>query len=471
MRLGRLFRTSAFRYALVYAALFSLALGGALGFVYWRTAAVIAAQIDDTIEAEIRGLADQYRDGGLAGLTRTIARRAEDNPGLRNVYLLTGPAYRPIAGNLDAWPRRALGEPRWIEFTIRGRLPTLADEALEERRARARTFVLPGDLHLLVGRDTTELAAFRELTAETSIGALAAGTVLALGIGLLTSGAILRRVEGIGREARGILAGDLGRRMPVKGTGDEFDRLAEQLNAMLDRIEELMESLRSVADDIAHDLRTPISRLRSRVEVALMEQDDPVGLRRTLEETIGEADAILSTFNALLGIALAESGARQADFETVDLSTVAADAADLYGPVAEEAGVALATDLRPGTIVRGEAALLAQAAANLLDNAVKYTAESPGNKEIRLMVEAQPDGGARLTVADTGPGIPLGDRARVLRRFVRLEASRHAAGSGLGLALVSAVAKAHGAVLLLDGTPEGGLTVSLRFPPPDGPGY
>lgn len=460
MRPARLVRTSAFRYALIYAVLVSLTLAGALGLVWWRTSGVIAAQIDDTIEAEIRGLAERYDDRGLAGLTRTIAERAEDNPGLRNIYLLTGPAYRRIAGNLDAWPEAALGPGRWVDFAIRA--PGDADQ----RQARARTFRLAGDLHLLVGRDTTERAVFRRLVAETSAVALGLGAVLALAVGLVASGVILRRVDAMGREARAILAGDLARRMPDTGTGDEFDRLADQLNRMLDRIEDLMAGMRGVADDIAHDLRTPIGRLRSRAELALMQADDPETLRRALEETIEEADAILRTFNALLGIARAESGADRAAFATVDLAQIARDAVDLYGPAAEEAGCSLTVEAAAPVPVHGDESLLANLVGNLLDNAVTHAPAAGRPCRIAVTVTPAGDGGPSLSVADTGPGIPAAERDRVTDRFVRLEASRHSPGSGLGLALVAAIAMAHGASLSLDDTPGGGLTVRVGFPVP-----
>ncbi|MEQ8965916.1 MAG: HAMP domain-containing sensor histidine kinase [Azospirillaceae bacterium] len=455
---ARLLSTSAFRYALIYAALVWVALAGVLGVVYVRTVAVIDAQIEDTIEAEIRGLAEQYRQRGLGGLRTVIERRSADNPGLRNVYLLTDPAYRPIAGNLESWPAEAVLARDWVAFSVRPEMPEAGP-----RPVKARPFDLTGGVHLLVGRDTTEREVLRRAVLGSAAVAGVLGGALALAIGLAMSRQILRRIDGLGRGAGEILAGDLNRRMPVSPRDDEFDRLAERLNAMLDRIQALMDGMRSVADDIAHDLKSPISRLRSRVELRLMQPRDAEADARVLEETIAEADAILATFNALLSIALAESGALRRDFETVDPAAVARDAEELYAPAAAEAGLAFEADIAETGTILGSRELLSRALANLLDNALKYT---PDGGRVRLSVRPGPDG-PRLAVADTGPGIPAADRERVLDRFTRLEESRGRPGSGLGLALVAAVARLHDARLALDDTPGGGLTATIAFAGPE----
>jgi len=449
---ARLLATSAFRYALIHAALVCLALAGVLGVVYVRTVAVVDGQIEDTIEAEIRGLAEQYRQRGLGGLRATIERRSADNPGLRNVYLLTDPAFRPIAGNLGAWPAEAAGARDWVAFTVR---PDTADA--EPRPVRARPFALAGGAHLLVGRDTTEREVLRGAVLGSLGVAAVLGAALALAVGLVASRRILRRIDAFGRGAGEILAGDMTRRMPVSERDDEFDRLARRLNAMLDRIAALMDGMRSVADDVAHDLRSPISRLRSRVELRLMQAPDPAADRRALEETIAEADAILGTFNALLSIALADSGAPRRDFAPVDPAELVRDADELYAPAAAEAGLAFEARIEETGPIAGSRDLLSRALANLLDNALKYT---PAGGTVRLSLSRGPDGPC-LSVADTGPGIPPADRDRVVDRFARLESSRGRPGSGLGLALVAAVARLHGASLTLGETPGGGLTATI----------
>jgi len=455
VHLIRVLRSSTFRYAIIYMLVFGVSVAGVLGFVYWQTVRVIASQTDDTIQAEITGLAEQYRQFGLLGLVRIIRERSQAAPGRRGLYLLSDRNYNRIEGNLSSWPPIARGEPNTVDFLV---ATDTGDEA-KPQVARARTFALPGGFYLLVGRDMTERTDFTKLMTDALIGGLILTSLLGIAGGVLMSRSLLARIEGINRTTEGILQGDMARRMPVRGNRDEFDRLATSLNAMLDQIDGLMTGMRGVADNIAHDLRSPISRLRSRLEFTLMSETDADGYRRAMEDAIREADGILATFNALLEIALAEAGAVRDRFSPIDLSALAADAGELYGPVAEEKGQSLTTEIEPGVTVPGNSHLLAQAAANLLDNAIKYTPEGG-----RILLRVQRDGdGAVLSIRDSGPGIPEEARGRVLDRFVRLDVSRSAPGAGLGLSLVSAVARLHKATLTLtDAAP--GLHISLRFP-------
>ena len=458
LRLRKFLRSTTVRFALITIALFGFLISAILGLVYVATVGVIDRQMDETIRAEIVGLTEQYRQRGLPGLIRVIEERSRgERTGPYSVYLLTDSVYRPMAGNLSAWPASA--DPRgegWVEF------PILSSEnagGKQVRTARAQLFKLPGGQHLLVGRENTERARFNRLITEALIGALVLGILVVAAGGYLVSRMLSARLETINRGSRAILAGDLGERMPLNGSGDAFDHLAENLNLMLDRIARLMTGMRGVANDIAHDLRTPINRMRSRLEITLLGNPDAAESREALAATIKETDEILATFNALLGISLVESGALKAEFKEVDLSGVAQDTVELYEPLAQERGLDLRSAIAPGLHLRGNRHLLSQALANLLDNAVKYT---PSGGTLRLEAMATEEG-SRIIVADSGPGIPAEERVRVLERFVRLEDSRGAPGSGLGLSLVAAVAALHDARLdLEDNAP--GLRVILSFP-------
>jgi signal transduction histidine kinase len=455
VRPNRLLASSTFRYALVYVAMFGVSMIGILAFVYWEAVAVVSGQTDETIRNEIASLAEHYQERGLGQLISVIAERSGNRFGQRGIYLLADPEYRPLAGNIDAWPTVAKGEPGWVDFLIGIESAPRPSRQL----ARAHTFVLPGGFRMLVGRDTTERTELRSLITEALLGALALTTFLAIAGGVVMSRNLLRRIDAINRGSQAILGGDFRRRMPIKGNDDEFDQLAANLNRMLERIEQLMAGMHNVANDIAHDLRSPISRLRSRLEVTLLSPQDAETYRAALEETIRETEEILATFNAILDIALAESGALRNEFDDFDLAALIADVAEFYAPVAEEKGSTVTVDAPTPLAIRGNRHLLSQALANLIDNAVKY---GGGRGPIELALRREGTA-AVLSVGDRGPGIPGDLRDKALKRFVRLEASRHTPGSGLGLALVAAVAQLHDAELRLEDN-EPGLRVVLRLP-------
>lgn len=455
----RLLRTPTFRLAALYLALFFVSALALLAFVYFSTAGVIERQLDATIEAEVGGLAEQYEQRGLAGLVQVIRERSAANRSRESVYLLTDPLLEPLAGNLSGWPQAQTRDRGWIGFPI----ATTVNGKTEVHRARALGFVLAGRFRLLVGRDMQVRDHF--LAGMTRSLAWAVAITLALGLagGLIMSRNMLRRLESINRTTRRIIDGALGERVPVGGGGDEFDRLADNLNRMLDRIERLMAGMREVTDNVAHDLRSPLARLKTRLEVMLLEPPDATRLREAVSETITEADRMLATFNALLSIAEIEAGADAA--APVDLSRLAEDAAELYAPAAEDAGLRFEAAVDPEVTLAGHRQLLNQALANLLDNAIKYT---PAGGLIRLALTREA-GQPTLTVADSGPGIPAEARDKVLERYVRLDDSRTTPGSGLGLSLVAAVANRHGARLALaDNHP--GLAVTLTFAAPSEPG-
>ncbi len=452
MRLG-LFRSATFRLALLYMGLFGGSVLVLLGFIHWSTAGYMARQTDATIEAEIAGLAERYRSQGLAGLTALIADRvSRDRAGL-SVYLLADAKLTPLVGNLDGWPAADPEPGGWLDFSL-GR----SSRGTTTHPARARSFVLRGNFHLLVGRDVHDLEEVQHLIVGTLAWGLAITLVLALAGGAMLSRSMARRIEAINETSREIMSGDLDRRIRGHGSGDDFDQLVDNLNTMLDRIQVLMAGVREVSDNIAHDLRTPLTRLRNDLELVRNLEAGPEELRTRVEHAVGEADGLLGTFNALLRIARIESGARRAAFSQVDLQALAADVAELYDPLAEQRDQTLSLALAAVPQVRGDRDLLFQACANLLDNAIKYTPQG-GAIELGLAAEAR---GPCLSVADDGPGVPPELRNKVLQRFYRLETSRSTPGNGLGLSLVSAVARLHGAELRLqDNAP--GLRVALCF--------
>ena len=461
----RILRSSTFRLVLLYMALVSGSVLLLFGFIYWATAGFMHRQVDLTIEAEIQGLAEQYRQRGLAGLRAVIAERVAKDPAGSSVYLLVDEDLQPIVGNLSRWPTAPVAEDGWTDFTLRERGP----DGTEEHRARARAFLLVGNLRLLVGRDVRDL----EQTRSVIVGALGWGLAISVGLalagGLMMTSSMVRRIEAINDTSREIVEGDLTRRIPASGAGDDFDKLVANLNGMLDRITGLMETVRQVSDNIAHDLRTPLTRLRSRLEIARAQQGgSSAEARAAVEQAIEEADGLLSTFQALLRIARIEAGQRRAGFAAVDLGPLLTDVAELYEPVAAERDQAIALEVTDGVVIDGDRDLLFQAVANLVDNAIKYT-PAGGRIVLGLLPTAS---GAEVYVADTGPGIPADQRERVFDRFHRLESSRSTPGSGLGLSLVRAVARLHGATIRL-GDEAPGLRVTLALPrratPPRGP--
>ena len=453
MRLPSLLRTSTFRLALIYLALFGISVVGLFGFVYWNTVGFAAEQTDETIGAEITGLAEQYRLTGLVGLTAIVIERSRNQQ--ESLYLLVGPDRRPLAGNLDSWPDEpTLGEG-WINFVYRRPVGGVN----VTRQARARHLLLPGGFQLLVGRDIEDRLQFGRQIRETMAWALALAAALGLGGGILMSRNLLRRIEAVNTAARGIMAGDLSRRVSLGRSGDEIDQLAANVNAMLDQIERLLEGMRQVTDNIAHDLRGPLHRMRTRLEVTLAEPADAPSYRAAVEDTVAEVASLLATFNALLSIAELEAGATGATLAPLDLGRLIGDVAELYAPLAEEQGLGFAVEAPDGLRVRGERHLLSQALSNLVDNAIKYT---PSGGDVRVTAMAA-DGIIQIVVADTGPGVPETERDRVQDRFVRLEASRKRPGSGLGLSLVRAVARVHrGKLRLEDNAP--GLRAVLELP-------
>jgi signal transduction histidine kinase len=432
-------RSFALRVAVAAAAVMLVAsFLGAL-WIRGQAEAAMRAQLDLALAAEAESLIREYEDFGLPGLSEQAASYARRRGPV--AVLLRTPDGRAMGGRLPipAPPR------------LRG-YATL--EAAEGRPAmRLLGAVLPGGANLVVAIDLTpvEDAAARLAWAPPVVALAAAVVALLLGFG--AARALERRLAGIGEAARGVMDGDLARRLPDAGRGDELDRLVGTVNALLARIEALVAAQRQVTDDIAHDLRTPLSRLRQLLEAALAARRDPAADEAMLAAALEELDGVLATFAALLRIARAESGAPRAGFAPVDLSALVAAVAETYGAVAEEAGKRLVVEVAPGVTLPGDAALLRQAVANLLDNALLH-----GGRSVTLRLRDGP----LVEVADDGPGIPVEEREAVTRRFHRLEASRTTPGTGLGLALVAATARLHGGALRIEDGPGGkGVTAVL----------
>ena len=416
MRAGRLLRTSTFRRALIYMAPFGVLVVVLFGFLYLGTLGLIDRQANATIEAEIRGLAEQYETRGLSRLEEVVAERSGSNGEKGSIYLLTGPDLSFLAGNLNGWPAEAVLKDGWLSFEVERN-----EHGVEIKHAiRAKPFRLAGGFRLLVGRDMAERAAFQEVIGKTLALALVITVILGIAGALYLSRRLLVRVEAIADTSRTILRGDFTRRVPVSGSGDEFDHLSTSLNEMLEQIEQLMTGMRAVTDSLAHDLRSPLTRLKGRIETALRGAPDAERYRETLASAIADADAILGTFNALLAITEAEAGTARAGFSRLELGELARAALELYEPLAEAKQLSLEEAIAPGVAILGHPELLAQSVANLLDNAIKYT---PAEGAISIAVRSS-GGRAELTVADSGPGIPMADRARVLERFVRSEERR-----------------------------------------------
>ena len=442
-RLRAMLSTTAVRLSALYLGLFALC---AIALVFYVTAISEGMQRDRTQSAiadELRIVAAAYRRGGVTGLVRVIERRSRQ-PGA-NLYAIAMPTGDLIAGNIAALQPGVLDAEGWS--TLPFRYQRIGENAGDDHRALAQVVFLPNGMRLMVGRDIGEREQVRGLVRQALVIALAIMFAGALAIWFFVGRRALRRIDHMSEASKKILAGDLAQRLPVNGSGDEFDRLSLSLNTMLGRIERLNEGLRQVSDNIAHDLKTPLTRLRNRAEAALAGDGGGEAHREALEQMIADSDQLIRTFNALLMISRVEAGSSTAQMSEVDLSGLASDAAELYEPLAEEQGIRLVARIEPGVTVRGNRELLAQALSNLIDNAVKY-ADGGEDPEIAVTLTGS-RGEVRLAVTDTGPGVPADRREDVVKRFVRLDESRSKPGTGLGLSLVQAVAALHGGTLQL----------------------
>lgn len=457
--IGAYLKSAGFRFAALFAVLFLAAIASFSLMLWWGTAGTLSRQIDDAIRADALGLQEAWRGRGKAAVMDAIGGRLAVDIDDHAIYLLTDSAGERLGGNLDRWPTVANTPGSWAADTVRR----------DGVAVPARLHHVPLDQghRLLVGRDATDRENLRTLLSEALLWSFAVAVAFAL-----AGAAALRRVLGdrlraASLTASAIAAGDLSRRVPLSAQRDEFDQLGASMNAMLDRIDQLMIGIKGVSDSIAHDLRTPIARARMRLENALLSAPDEESLRMAMETTVADLDGISRVFQALLRIAEAEAGARRAAFARFDLAAVLTDAAEVYGALAEERGQQLQTSWPEKLEMVGDRDMLLQAIANLLDNAVKFT---PEGSTIRLSASAPARGKCEISVSDEGPGLASMDRARAGERFFRADPSRALPGSGLGLSLVKAVAALHGGELQLgDAKPgaerpglEARLTLSSR---------
>src|SRR4051794_10364256 len=466
---GKLIRTTAFRLTLAYLFLFALFAASLLGYFAWNTRRLITEQITSTVNAETGEIGDIFGRRGLRGLVFTIENRAL-RPGA-NLYLVTTPTGQAIAGNVGSLSPGVMASTGWSETAYR----RLEEQDSAEHRALVRVTELGGGFRLLVGRDLEERRRMFGIVAKAAQWSVLIVVVLGLGGGVFVARRVLRRIDAMTGTTQRIMAGDLGGRLPVGRSGDELDRLAENLNAMLERIEALMTGLKEVSDNIAHDLKTPLTRLRNRAEETLAKSGTEAEYRNALERTIEESDGLIRTFNALLMIARAESGQARDNMSDFDAADVTSGIHELYEPLAEDAGMILRLKAAASAPLHGNRELISQALANLVENAIKYGKPLPaaqplgadaiaGDDRKVISIEARREGDqVLLSVTDHGPGIPEADRKHAVERFVRLEASRTQPGSGLGLSLASAVATLHGGELRL-GDSHPGLVATLAIP-------
>lgn len=454
MLLNKTLRSSTFRLAILYVGLFGASVAGLFGYVYWSTTKYVKQRYDSMIMADRRELLDVFNRLGREGLARELIAHNQNSPMDGDVYLLVDADYGPIAGNLQDWPLAARAGDGWIEFSP----PNWRPDAKHRPLLRALVTTLPDGNHLLSGEDINDMAGFaRTINRGLAIGVILL-CVLASAAGISVTRRTVARIEAINATSRAVMASGLGKRIPTRGTKDEWDQLAQNLNSMLERIEDLVRGIKEVSDNIAHDLRTPLMRMRGRLEVALQARRNGEADEALIARTVTELDEVLKTFSSLLRISAVEARERTVGFGSVDLGKLAAEVTDLFDAAAEERGIHLRCAAAATAPVLGDRDLLFEMLSNLIDNALKH-----GQGDVEVSVEPEGAAGVRLRVRDHGPGIPSGERKHVFQRFYRLEHSRTTPGNGLGLSLVQAVAQLHGAELaLVDAAP--GLAVELSFP-------
>lgn len=460
--LAKTLRSSTYKLALIYIGIFGATVFALFSYVYWSTASYVRGRSDHAIAAEQVVLQKAYASAGRSGLISMIEQRLAEERFEGGLYLLAGPSLTPVAGNLKVWPSALKGSNGWDNFSAPEWKPDAADRPL----LRATFETLPDGYHLLVGKDIDDLDEFAKKIKAALVGGISLIFVLAGVASVSVTRRTVGRIEAINATSRAIMQSGLGKRIPLRKTRDEWDQLAENLNLMLDRIEELIGDVKQVTDNVAHDLRTPLARMRVRLENAYNRQRDGEYDQSLIGDTMADLDGVLRMFASLTRISRIEANDRTAAFPTINLSAIASEVVELFDAAAEEKGGHLNAAGDQRVLVAGDRDLLFDAVSNLVDNAIKH-----GREAGQVTVEVtQSDGSAILSVADSGPGIPIDECQHVFKRFYRLERSRRTPGNGLGLSLVAAVARLHGASIeMVDNAP--GLRFRLRFPLPTGPGF
>ena len=465
MRLPALFRRTPFRLTMLFLALFAAASGALLAYIYATTAGEARRRAEADVLREMATLQDVYRERGKDALNQALIERTlRGGPYL---FLMMDPSGQPITGNIEVSPVVDFTPPQtWAEFRVSDAAP---DGRIVRHSARGLQRRLPGGELLFVGVDVGDTEAYVGRVVLALWGAGAIVILMGLGGGLLISRNVERSMARLTRVVAAVEGGDLRARAEVKGVKDEFDELAQGLNGMLDRLEQSMASIRHAGDAIAHDLRSPLTRMRAKLEVSLIDAENGKGdATQSLATALEEADGLLKTFNAVLAISRLQTAGKAPEPADFDAGELSADLAELYEPASWDRGLDFSAEVQTGLVIHANREFVAQALANLIDNALKYT---PSGGAVMLRARRKSTGEIELSVTDTGPGVPEEDRARVVQRFVRLENSRNAPGSGLGLSLVAAVAEAHGGRLELDEGPGvvddtgPGLRAALVFPP------
>ncbi len=445
-----LLKSAAFRFAVLYGMLFGISALALAFFVWWQTAGLLQRQTAAAINADAQGLGEQWTQGGTPALILTIRQRLATNPDDKAIYMLVDPTFAYVAGNLLRWPAQVTQAQIWYEVELqRDGLHSLAS---------VRRVDLPDGFHLLIGRDAELGIQLRHLLGGALLWAGVVVLVLGTAGAIIVRGVFRRSLTGMFATAMAISAGDLGRRVPRTGSGDEFDTLAETINDMLDRINRLMDGVRHVSDAIAHDLRTPITRARVRLEDASRHAQNAEDLRAAIDRAETDLDGIVAIFQALLRITEIESGSRRSAFARFDLAPRLRELVDFYEALAEDRGCAIRLTAPPEILLLGDAAMLQQALSNLIDNALKFSPEG-GLVQVTVSIQTA----VVISVADHGPGMTPEERGRATERFFRAEAARSTPGSGLGLSLVDAVAHLHGGILTLDDN-HPGLVVRITLP-------
>tara|TARA_R110001592_G_scaffold53212_6_gene163216 strand:+ start:1037 stop:2437 length:1401 start_codon:yes stop_codon:yes gene_type:complete len=464
MKLGlpTFLRTTTFKLALLYSAMFAAFSAALLIYLYYSTVYYIRTESDRRLDLEFEQLGNAYYTGGMERLSQSVLERMT-RTGSTYFYYLEDSSGRKIAGHFQRMP---VAPPEVDSKTVYFDFDQPEPDGSMIVRSAAGKFVRLRDNGgaLLVAFDTAQQTAIVVRIQRAIFIAAPIGLILSLLGGVLISRGAASRADELARTAEAVMGGELGRRVPVRGSGDEFDRLGQRINAMLDQIEKLVDATRHTGNAIAHDLRSPLSRLRNRLEIALSQPLSQEAASATLSETVEEVDRVLSTFNAILRLARLEAGA-EGERVRMDVSELAEELAELFDPACEEAELSFKSQIARHLMILGDRDLIGQALSNMLDNAVKYT---PAGGAISFTVARGPDGTIDLTVVDSGPGVPPQARQRVVQRFQRLDSARTQPGSGLGLSLVDSVADMHGGkLILLDaGGPVGqpGLKAILRLP-------